>query len=416
MIGHVLVIMVFLINFAFPSVLSDRVALLTTAHKWTVMPVNTTLGSLDLSYSLLYWTDSGIWDPVKKKVRWVGGPGTCCANPADYKMINYDEATDTWTVSSTPFSGAGHSYDANAFNPGAGLHYFGLLSSPTIHAWNDATWTDLPNAPFSSTTPSLTWFPDINGGRGGLVFLGDNGNLAWYDGSKWTSLPAVGLSSYNAFSQYNPVKKAVWLGGGGGTAHFLLDSNLTVHKFADAPISMANGTTIHTCDPVSGKFLVCVSATTTWWEFDPDKDQWAQITDMTPKFSLASAFHIPIPEYGVIMVFNLASTTKNVYLYRHTLPAAVEQDKTPVSRGAAWEVTPNPMTASARIAIRNMNGNDTRFGIYSTDGRMVRDLTGEKNRLASGITLNPSGLPAGVYVLKAVSGKAVVTRRIAVMK
>ena len=130
------------------SVLSTAAANIKTAHRFGMLPANTSLGAMSLHYSLLYWNDSGVWDPVKKKVRWVGGPGTCCANPADYKMITYDVETDTWEVRSTPFSGSGHAYDGNAFNPIDGIHYFGLFGSNTVKTWNDTVWSVLPQSPF----------------------------------------------------------------------------------------------------------------------------------------------------------------------------------------------------------------------------------------------------------------------------
>jgi len=383
------------------SVLSNLANSLTP-RKWGIMPLNTSLGALSLHYSLLFWNDSGVWDPVKKKIRWVGGPGTCCANPADYKMITYDEEANTWAVGSTPFSGSGHAYDANAFNPRLGLHYFCLIGSSSVRTWNDVSWGSLPDAPISATTPSLTWFPDINAGNGGLVYHGDNGNLAWYDGSSWKTLSSVGLSSYNAFSQYNPVYKGVWLGGCGSRSSWFLDTNLNVRKLADAPVSMANGSTMHTCDPVSGNFLVYDHGTDLWYELDMADDTWSQVTDMTPKFALNNSFHVPIPEYGVILVFDHASSAKFVYVYKNAAPTAAEKrDARP--RGMELEVSPNPFRSSVtlRPPFKAL------IKIFDTRGAVVASFKGQ-----GGIVWNAQDLPSGVYLVRANSGNRVFTKKL----
>jgi hypothetical protein len=383
------------------SVLSNLASSLT-ARRWGIMPLNASLGNLSLHYSLLFWNDSGVWDPVKKRVRWVGGPGTCCANPADYKMITYDVEANTWALSSTPFSGSGHAYDANAFNPVLGLHYFALIGDATVRTWNDASWGSLPNAPFSATTPSLTWFPDINSGNGGLVFHGDNGNVAWYDGSSWKTLSSVGLSGYNSFSQYNPAYKGVWLGGCGSSSSWFLDTNLNVRKLADAPISMANGSTMHTCDPVSGNFLVYDHGTDLWYELDMADNTWSQVADMTPKFALNNSFHVPIPEYGVILVFDHASSAKYVYVYKHTAASAVEKS-TGQLRETGIRVSPNPFHSSVtlrtpfRAALR----------IFDTRGALVASFKEQEETV-----WNAQGLPSGVYLVQANSGGRVFTKKL----
>jgi hypothetical protein len=398
--------MLVFLNVSFPSVLSEAAARLN-ARQWTMLSLNNpTLGALDLHYSLLYWNDSGVWDPVKRKVRWVGGPGTCCANPADYKMITYDEATDVWALNNTPFSGSGHAYDANAFNPGAGLHYFGLIGSSTLRSYNDVTWSSLPDAPFSATTPSLTWFPDINNGQGGLVFHGDNGRIAWYNGSSWATVSSVSLSSYNSFSQYNPVYKGVWLGGCGSRSNWFLDTSLTTRRLADAPVSMGNGSTMETCDPVSGNFLMYDRNAEVWYELDMKTDNWSQINNMTPSFALNSAFHVPISEYGVILVFNHASSAKTAYLYKHSPFTAVESKApAPVPR-AVISVMPNPFYGTTTITA---NGHP-RMAIYNIHGKLIAKYN------SGNIRWNASGLPAGIYLIRATIGKRVLEARAILLK
>lgn len=403
----VLFLTAWLCGLAFSSVLSETAAKLTARH-WALMPANASLGTLSLHYSLLYYCDGGVWDPIKRKVRWVGGPGSCCANPADYKMITYDEATDTWALSNTPFSGGGHAYDANAFNPVAGLHYFAFLGSPTVSVWNDTVWTTLPAAPLSVGEPSLTWFPDINNGQGGLVFLGNT--PAWWDGSQWHSIPsAAGLGG---FSQYIPAYKSIWLSAAGSRMSYLLDTNLAVRRLADAPFDMGNHLTINTCDPVSGNGLVYNLATDLWWELDMAADTWSQVTDMAPKFSLAFPFHVPIPEYGVILVFNHASSAKYAYLYKHADFVDAEKKKA-VAGKAALRVSPNPFRGIVRIALENGLGLESpRISVYDLQGRRVADAV----RVSGEFRWDATGFPAGVYVIRAQSGARIMETRLTLLK
>lgn len=237
------------------SKLGDLAAALP-AKSFVKITGNASLIALSLESSIMYWTNSGVWDPIKKQVRWMGGPGSCCANPPVYKMITYDVATDNWSIAATPYTGTGHGYDGNTLNPATGLHYFGQKDEPQVRVWNGASFSLLPAAPVSAmTTPSLTWFPEINSGSGGLLFMGDEGKLASYNGTTWTAITGVQVTGYDNFSEYNPVKKVVWLGSGSGS--YRLSANMTLTKLAAAPFSLeGNACALHSCDPVSGLYIV----------------------------------------------------------------------------------------------------------------------------------------------------------------
>lgn len=285
---------------------------------------NASLDALNLESSLLYWTNSGVWDPIRKQVRWIGGPGTCCSSSPTFKMITYDEATDSWSVTPTPYTGSGHGYDGNTINPATGLHYFGQKDEPQVRVWDGAAFSLLPASPVSSmTTPSLTWFPEINSGAGGLLFMGDEGKLAWYNGTQWTSITGVQLTGYDNFSEYNPVHKVVWLGSGSGS--YKLSADLTLTKLAAAPFSLeGNACALHSCDPVSGLYIVTNLANNSWWTFDIMTDTWAPMTGMSgqPDFGTScggsgnNQFQVPIPDYGVILYMDHNTTPASVYLYK----------------------------------------------------------------------------------------------------
>jgi len=331
---------------------------------------------------------------------WLGGGGrpSCCANPAIFKKVTYDDATDTWSVAATSYMGSGHSYDGNALDPVTGYHYFGKFEDNYVKRWNGLTWGMLPALPFSGgTTPSLAWFPDINNGAGGLVYLGSDGNLAWYNGTSWTRITGAMLSSYNGFAEYSPAHKVVWLGGGNGTdrVSYKLSAGLVLTKLKDAPFSISNSCALHSCDPVSGKYIVTNQANETWWEFDISTDTWTQLTSLTSKPSFGTAcdgngnnqFQVPISDYGVIMYFSDANA-RNVYLYRHTLGSAAERIRT-APQGIT--VSPNPFRCSVTIRAPFQAA----LKIFDIRGRTVASFEGKDE-----IRWNAEGLPSGVYLLQ----------------
>jgi len=408
---------------SFPSVLSNLAANLAP-KSFVKMPSNASLTNMTMDYSLTYWTNSGVWNPLEKRMEWMGGPGTCCANPAWFRMMYYAESTDTWSLAQTPFSGSGHGYDGNALNPVTGFHYFGQKDQLQVRVWNGASFSLLPAAPLTTvTTPSLTWFPDMNAGAGGLLFMGDAGTLAWYNGTKWTAITGVAVTSYDNFSEYNPVNKVVWLGSASGS--YRLAADLTLTKLTAAPFSLeGNACALHSCDPVSGKYIVTDLSNSNWWTFDIMTDTWAQITGQTNKPNFGTncggngnnQFQVVIPDYGVIMYFDHNATPPSVYLYRHTASANVEKSA-PVSRQPELSVAPSPVRSSARIQVAGMlPGNGVRIGIHNPDGRLVQNLAYAGGKTTGGANWNTSGLPAGIYIVKAVWQSKSLTKRVVVIK
>ncbi len=303
------------------SVLADVVAGLP-ARSWATMPDNPSLDALEMGYSLLYWNDSATWDPGARRLQWVGGPGTCCANPAKYEMLAYEELTDTWTIEQTPFIGAGHAYDGNAMNPQTGEHFFALFNDPAVHRHVDDVWDTVPEIPFAApTTTALTWFDALDG----LVFVGAVGDVAWFDGASWTQLSLEGgapWGTYNTFAEHSAPHDLVWVGGGNGGANinYVIDAAGQLTRGADAPLSLSNGQTLKSVDPISGRFLVGNPETSTWWEYDPAGDTWTMLDDMidTPNMANHSVFHVPLPHCGVTLFFGHYWEQRQVWLYRHS--------------------------------------------------------------------------------------------------
>ena len=306
-----------------------KVAQALPPRTWQRMPDSPSLDALDMESSLLYWADSASWDPATRRVRWVGGPGTCCANPAVYQRIEYDVAADEWTMTATPFEGSGHAYDANTIDPGSSFLYFAKFHDEEVRRFDGQSWTSLPALPLDpQAAVGLTWFPELDGGAGGLVYVNGNGEVARFDGNAWTLVEgaeAAPWGTYNVFAEYNPTHGLVWLGGGNEaeTTSYLLDGQATLTHLGDAPVSLNVGRTLHMADPVSGNYVVFERELGAWWELDPIADAWTEITDMqsAPDFASSqewsSVIQVPVPECGVILFLSHYHEYRNVYVYRH---------------------------------------------------------------------------------------------------
>jgi hypothetical protein len=359
------------------SVLRD-LALALPARAFVKLPANAGLDALAMDNSLLYYTDSGVWDPVRKKMAWVGGPGTCCADPAIYKRISYDEATDHWDIQATPFSGSGHGYDANAMDPASGIHYFAFWDDRKIKTWDGKAWGALPEHPLpANIAVSLSWFPDLQGGKGGLVLVLGSGRAAWFDGAAWTEIKggeAAPWGEYDVFSEYSPALGKLWLGSGaeGSRIHFLLDAQLKLTRMRDAPFDIKDNDALKSADPVGGRFLVYDMAGRAWWEFDAAKDEWNALTGLKsqPDLGGESLLQVPLPEYGVILIFRHYANVREIYLYRHSAGTAS------LSRGPLLRSRPKRAMAFAsrsglRLEVPGNSPDAPGLRILDLEGRLL---------------------------------------------
>jgi hypothetical protein len=309
--------------------------------EYGAMPDNPSFAALPMNYSLLYWADSGAWDPTRQRLSIVAGPGTCCANPALYKRLVYDPASDAWSLEDTPFAGAHHAYDGNALDPVTGVHYFHLQAGP-VHRFDGTAWTALPALPWSPTSPvsgaSLTWFPASFGGAGALLYVAPAGRVAIFRNGAWTKLTVPNWGSVKMASEYNPVQRAVWVVA--GTQSYRLTPDLQLTRLADAPVTLGAGNALHSTDPNSGRHVVIKikegndQTIRQWWEFDLAADAWTRKPEYDGihpvRADRRSAFHVPIPELGVIAFVTHYHTERRLWLFKYTaVPDAPPDDPPP---------------------------------------------------------------------------------------
>lgn len=317
-----------------------------SAGQWAQIPAPT-LTALTIPPSHLYWSDSGTWDPVRQKLVQVGGTGACCEPPGKFRDLQYDAASNVWTISAPIWLTSGHSYDGNALDPATGDRYFVRGSNaqplvpPEIMKSTDggATWAAMPRIypqPFQaiSTSGSITWYPDAQA----LIYIGSGNQVAAYRNGAWQSIagvPANTWASDRPSSEYNPVHRAVWLGGDTSAnvgKSFRLDYNTSTQAFSivalpAVPFSMRNNTAHHMTDPISGEHLIMRIGTTAvparqWWGYDVMTGATRDIPELlnspwdrgSNQYALA---HFEIPELGVIATAQQYYGTREFWIYKH---------------------------------------------------------------------------------------------------
>jgi len=315
------------------SVLGDLARVLQPGH-WVKMPPNSSFdaaaATVDNSFGqLISYTDSAVWDPNKKQVRWVGSTGSCCADKPN-RLLIYDLATDTWSIKIPPGLSGVHGYDGNAFDPGTSTHFFGAAGNTGIYTIDGNNDPGPEMAVAIGQADSLTWFPDINNGNGGLLQTGYR--FQWYDGSQWNNIgkdAPYDFEQLDTISQYNPVLKEVLYGGGTYTprAVLKLDKNLQRHvqdsNRVPSGLELSSRRALVSVDPVSGKYIIndkFQSGVGKWYEYDSQADSWQDITSSMVgapvKTDSYTAFQVPIPDHGVIMV--VMGQPREAYLYKHS--------------------------------------------------------------------------------------------------
>ena len=100
-----------------------------------------------------------------------------------------------------------------------------------------------------------------------------------------------------------------------------------------------------------------------------------------------------------------------------TRPPAVE--KSVSFLGASVQASPNPFRSKVRIQLRNAEcglRNISTLAVFSMNGKLVADLKSAIRNRQSAIEWDASGLPGGVYVLKAKIGGAQYSKKLCLYK
>ncbi len=334
------------------STLSDAAAALQPGH---YVAISTGLtGDVDLNpdpnapNSMLDYSDSGAWDPVRHKFSFIGKEAGC---GSPLRNIVYDEASNSWSYGSLPpFNGCGHGYDQNASDPVTGTHYFRPYDSQ-VYKETGSGWTQLaslpqPNSivgglaksPYGLLYSDFVWdayYDDATGQQSTVDF--DNTYPGWPN-----------LGGYHSIAEYDPVHNVFLIGGGNDSQIMykvtIVSGRPVRTRLNDAPFTIGVGEgdqhTNVTADPVTGEFIIYRRSTGTFYGYNIMTDTWRTLGTsgdgrMPPIPSTSggtSAVAAPINSYGVIMYIGQNGSQASVYLYKHA--TAGPPDLTPPNRPA----------------------------------------------------------------------------------
>lgn len=202
------------------------------------------------SFSL--YAARGHWDAIHRKIQYAGTSHTGGAYFAGAgALITWDESSNLWTKESYSWSSEdpGHTYFHLTLHLPTGDLYYRSFNSPKIlrrayGATGQASWeagriANTPNAA-RQVAGALEWFPELNSGAGGLVFV-DQAGAAYSNStfSSWTQTATTLSGPY-----HNWTARAggfVYFGGGNGsTAMFRLDSKGSVTQMPNTPMEAGN--------------------------------------------------------------------------------------------------------------------------------------------------------------------------------
>jgi len=374
--------------------------------------------------SPLEYADNAVWDPVHKKLYFLGAPHYCWP----WKFLIYDEATNQWSTGLLPASGMnsggsqiGHAYDHNAVDPATGDVFHKPYNDRNIYRYSNGSWSlyttfNATISPSINITGGLSWFPEM----GGLVFIQGGGtavSAAFYKAStqQWSRLATnLSMGNYQEMIAYDPVHKVVLFGGGGGSSDwYAVDAGGIVTKKKNAPASFDVNGDILKPDPVTGKIFLFPYGGSSAYEYDYPTDTWSAFSGTAPPFTPGISISAPVGDYGVIMFV----TNSSVYLYKHAAGSVVEAG-IPAGHGSPrLSISPNPVSAITRVRITFPEefGASSSLRIYDLKGRLISDLSGVRESRRS-VTWNATGVPSGIYLVRCSQGGRAVEQRVTLMK
>jgi hypothetical protein len=276
---------------------------------------------------VLEYGSQAIYDPVRKKVRYLGGP-----HSGKMKCLEYDEATNQWGECPLPDGAAyGHGWDHNTVDPATGDHYILRYLTNSFRRWDGARWNPIANDDqclFGYEEPAigLTW----DSRRGALVDFSDSGGVCLWTkaADKWRRLgkPSGVTASYHFTARFHPPSGLIWLtdGNNGSLNHWKVDTDDRIRALSPAPLNLGccgQGGVLSTYDYRSGKMIVVHPSSNRWFQYDIVNDSWQQFEN---PLKLSDDIYIEgivasIERYGTILYVMSRPTghTPQAFLYKH---------------------------------------------------------------------------------------------------
>lgn len=262
--------------------------------------------------TIMGFSARGHWDPIHKKLQFAGTShtgGPYIANAG--ALITWNDATNQWTRESYSWSvyDPGHSYYHVALNKTNGDLYFRQFNSATVYrrsygstgqsSWETGKVANVPNLA-NQVAGGLEWFPQLNGGAGGLVFV-DTFGASWSNAAmtSWTSTPTLMSGQY-----HNWIAAAggyvYWGGGNGTTSMYRLSPTGATATMPDTPLEAGNNENASIVLPhPNGTDLLLFGTSPGGPIYRFNGTSWTNVGSNQMGDQLWVGF--TIPEYGVIV-------------------------------------------------------------------------------------------------------------------
>jgi chitodextrinase len=270
--------------------------------------------------SFMLFAARGSWDCAHKKLQFAG----TSHSPHPYgpiagagALITWDDATNQWTKESYSWSSddQGHSYYHMTVNPSTGdLYYRNFTSAQVMRrlygTTGQASWVygqvaNVPNRA-NQVASGLEWFPELNNGSGGLVFVDQQG-ASWSNASltSWSNAAVQTSGDYHNWSAR--AGGFIYWGGGfvnatgnNSTDMYRLSSTGVGTKMPDTPIAAAvnGGPAIVIAHP-NGSDLLLIGVNSGDPVYRFDGSAWINVgtQQIGPRYFVG----FPVPDYGVVV-------------------------------------------------------------------------------------------------------------------
>jgi hypothetical protein len=153
------------------------------------------------------------------------------------------------------------------------------------------------------------------------------------------------------------------------------------------------------------------------WVFDPNSNSWSQVTTSgtaPPDIGMYMAYD---KGNNVIVCFD--GSGPDFYVMRYDSGTnAVEKGRG--NRELEISVNPNPFNTATRIAVRGPASANLRVRIYDISGELIKEyvkiLVDPRHGSRESFVWDASGLPCGVYIIKAKTGQRTYRRKLVLQR
>lgn len=277
--------------------------------------------------SALEYGNQVFWNSQAKELHFRGGGASSGGGNAQ-RHLRYNDAVGAWDAVTPWHTTWAHQWGNFTGDPATGDLYYRPRGGGDIYKWSYqsypatvSSWTQIESRGLavSNNAQCLEFFPELNGGAGGLVFIetASGRTNIWATQDDYTTWSKVhsdvfGIADQNieGFSAYLPAQQAVMFGGGArepwGTGNisraalFHADGSKQVIGDTPRPFGTRQPSMGTVVGHPNGRVFALSAASDSLYEYDSSRDSWSTLGSLP--FSAYWLSAAMIPEFNVIYV------------------------------------------------------------------------------------------------------------------